>query len=97
MRTIEQLMTVAQNTQRPELLDYIAWDVAVPAMASIYGTPNSWISTPEAVQAMMKQRQQQAQQQQAIQAAPAAAGIIKATQGQPPPQSGGQPPPATPQ
>lgn len=78
MRTIEQLMAVAQNTQRPELLDYINWDIAVPQMAAIYGTPAAWIATPQDVQRMKQARAQQAQQQQMIQAAPAMAGVMKA-------------------
>ena len=90
MRTIEQLMTVAQNTQNPALLDYVNWDVAAPQMAAIYGTPNSWINTKEDIDKIRQQRSQQMQQQQQIQALPAAAGLMKAM-----PQGGkGQPPPA---
>jgi len=87
MRTIEQLMTVAQNTQNPALLDYINWDMAAPQMAAIYGTPNSWINTKEDIDKIRQQRSQQMQQQQQIQALPAAAGFMKAM-----PQKGGQGP-----
>lgn len=78
MRTIEQLMTVAQNTQNPALLDYINWDMAAPQMAAIYGTPNSWINTKEDIAKIRQARGQQMQQQQMIQAAPAVAGLAKA-------------------
>lgn len=88
MRTIEQLMTVAQNTQNPALLDYINWDEAAPQMAAIYGTPNSWINTKEDIAKIRQSRQQQTQQQQLVQAAPAVAGVMKAM------PSGGQPPPS---
>ena len=84
MRTIEQLMTVSQNTQNPALLDYINWDMAAPQMAAIYGTPNSWINKKEDIDKIRQARQQQMQMQQAIQAAPAMAGVMKAMpEGQP--------------
>lgn len=82
MRTVESLMTVAQNLQQPELLDYINWDVAAPQIAEINGTPASWINTQQDIQAIRQQRSQQVQQQQAIQAAPAAAAMMKAGKGQ---------------
>lgn len=82
MRTVESLMTVAQNLQQPELLDYINWDVAAPQIAEINGTPGSWINTQQDIQAIRQQRGQQQQQQQAIQAAPAAAAMMKAGKGQ---------------
>ncbi len=92
MRTIEQLMTVAQNTQNPALLDYVNWDVAAPQMAAIYGTPNSWINTKADIDKIRQQRQKQMQAQQAIQALPAVAGAMKAMPQNG--QGGGQPPQA---
>lgn len=82
MRTVESLMTVAQNLQQPELLDYINWDVAAPQIAEINGTPSSWINTQQDIQKIRQQRSQQMDTQNAIQAAPAAAAMIKAGQGQ---------------
>ncbi len=84
MRTIESLMTVAQATQNPGLLDYIKWDVAAPQIADINGTPASWINDQKAVNEIRQQRQKQMQQQQAVQAAPAVAGMAKAVGGLPP-------------
>jgi hypothetical protein len=78
MRTVEQLMTVSQATQNPELLDYINWDDAVPEIAKIYGTPAGWLRDKKDIDKIRQARQQQMQQQQAIQAAPAAAGLAKA-------------------
>lgn len=89
MRTIEQLMTVSQATQNPALMDYIDWDKAAPAMAAIYGTPNSWINSKEDIAKIRQARAQQQQVQQAIQAAPAIAGLAKAV-----PSGGGTPPTA---
>jgi hypothetical protein len=84
MRTIESLMTVAQATNNPGLLDYIKWDKVAPAMAEINGTPASWINDQKDVNKIRVQRQQQQQQQQAIQAAPAVAGLAKSAAGMPP-------------
>lgn len=89
MRTVQQLMDVAQNTQNPALMDYVNWDIAAPQMAAIYGTPNSWINNKEDIARIRQARQQQNQQQQMIQAAPAVAGVMKAM---PPGAGGGQPP-----
>ncbi len=82
LRTVESLMTVAQNLQQPELLDYINWDVAAPQIAEINGTPASWINTEQDIQKIRQQRGQQQQQQNAIQAAPAAAAMMKVQKGQ---------------
>lgn len=86
MRTVEQIQEVSVQTQNPALMDYINWDVAVPQMAAIYGTPNSWINSKEDIAKIRQARQQQMQVQQAIQAAPAIAGVAKAM----PPGSQGQ-------
>lgn len=81
MRTVEALMTVAQATQDPSKLDYINFDVAAPEIASINGTPDSWINTAEDIAKIRQMRQKQIEIQQAIQAAPAAAAVIKAKGG----------------
>ena len=77
-RTVEQLMTVAQATQNPSLMDYINWDIAAPQMALIYGTPASWINTKEDIAKIRQARQKEAQDQKTIQALPALAGAAKA-------------------
>ncbi len=78
MRTVQELMSVAQATGDPSKLDYINWDVAAPAIADIHGTPSPWINSPEQIAEIRKARAQQQQQEQAIQAAPAIAGLAKA-------------------
>lgn len=78
LRTVESLMSVAQATQNPSLLDYINWDVAAPQIADINGTPAAWINTKDDIDAIRQSRSQQMQQQQMIQAAPAAAAMVKA-------------------
>lgn len=78
MRTVEALMTVATTAQRPELLDYINFDEAAPAIAQINGTPDSWINSPEDIQRIRQGRQKSIDTQTAIQAAPAIAGVVKA-------------------
>jgi hypothetical protein len=78
VRTIEVLLNVAAQTQDPSKLFFINWDQAVPQIAEIYGTPSTWLNTPEAVAQMKQALGQQQQAQMAIQAAPAAAGLMKA-------------------
>ena len=78
MRTVEQLLNVANVMQDPSLLDYINWDVAAPQLADINGTPSSWINDAETIQLKRQQRAQAQQQQQTLDAMPAAAGIAKA-------------------
>ncbi len=77
-RTIEMLVNVAQQTGDSSKLMYINWEVAVPEIAQINGTPSSWLNSPEVVQKMQEAMQKEKQIQTAIQAAPAAAGIMKA-------------------
>ena len=78
MRTVQQLMEVSVQTQNPSLLDYINWDVAAPEIADIYGTPSTWLNSPETIAAIRQARSKQIEQQQMIDAAPAAAGLAKA-------------------
>lgn len=78
VRTIEVLLNAAQITQDPSKLYYINWDKAAPEIAEIYGTPSTWLNTPETVQKMKAQQAKQQQQQQMVEAAPAAAGMLKA-------------------
>lgn len=78
MRTVEQLLNVANTMQDPSMLDYINWDIAAPQLADINGTPSSWINTQDTVMQKRQARARQMQEQQQIDAAPAAAGIMKA-------------------
>jgi hypothetical protein len=79
MRTVENALAVVNVTQNPEPLDYFNWDVIIPEVASIQGTPERWMRSMEQVQGIRQGRAQQMQEQQAIQAAPAVAGLMKAS------------------
>lgn len=79
IRTIETLINYATQTGDSSPLDVINMDIAAPQIAEIYGTPSTWISSPERIAGIREQRAKQQQAQMAIEAAPAAAGIIKAT------------------
>jgi hypothetical protein len=77
-RTIETLMNLATATQDPSYLFYIDFDIAAPIIASINGTPASWIRSKDDVAKLKAAHAKQQQMQQAIQAAPALAGAAKA-------------------
>jgi len=78
MRTIESALQIVQVTQNPEPLDFFNWDVVIPEVASINGTPLAWMRTLDQVKIIRNQRSQDAQINQAITAAPGAAAMIKA-------------------
>lgn len=78
MRSIEMSLNVAAQTQDPSILFYYNWDVIVPQVSEIQGTPSTWMNSPETVQKMKAAQAQQQQTQQMIEAAPAAAGLLKA-------------------
>lgn len=78
MRTIEMATNIVQVTQDPEPLDAFDFDVIIPDVAMIQGTPESWMADPQKVAAKRAARAQAQQQQQQIQAAPAAAAMMKA-------------------
>jgi hypothetical protein len=77
-RTVQTLMELAQATQDPSYLYYIDFDIAAPIIASINGTPPSWIRSKEDVQKLKQMLAQQKQQEQVVAAAPAVAGVVKA-------------------
>jgi len=77
-RTVQTLMELAQATQDPSYLFYIDFDIAAPIIASINGTPASWIRSKDDVAKLKEEHAKQQKIQQAIQAAPAAAGVMKA-------------------
>ena len=79
MRTVENALAVVNVTQNPEPLDYFNWDVIIPEVASIQGTPERWMRSMQEVQGIRQGRAQQQQAEQVIQAAPAAASMMKAT------------------
>ncbi len=77
-RSLQNTVEIATQTQRPDLMDYYNFDVIIPEMSAIGGTPARWMNSEQAVAAVRKARDQQAQVQQAIQAAPGAAAMMKA-------------------
>lgn len=79
MRTVENALAVVNVTQNPEPLDYFNWDVIIPEVASIQGTPERWMRSMQEVQGIRQGRAQQQEMQQTIQAAPAAAAMMKAS------------------
>ena len=78
MRTMEQLLNIANITQDPTPLFYLNLDIVAPQLAEINGTPSTWINSPEKVKQMKAALAEQKQQQTMIEAAPAAAGMMKA-------------------
>ena len=78
VRTLEIATNViAVDPTKTEMLDWLNFDIAMPALMDINAMPASWQNTWQAVQAIRKDRSQQMQTQQAIQAAPAAANLMK--------------------
>ena len=81
MRSYDTAMQVAAATGDPSMLDWHDVDAATPELMDIYGSPVTWIRSPEAVQKIRDQRAQQQQQQQQTDNAPAAASVMKTMQG----------------
>lgn len=77
-RTIEMAISVAAQTGNPEPLDHFDWDVIMPEIAEISGTPTRWLRSMDVIQKLRAGRAQAAQQQNQVNAAPAAAALIKA-------------------
>lgn len=98
LRTVENVKEIVAITQDPSPLDNFSFDRAVPAIAEIQSTPESWMATPEEIQAKRQSRAQAQQQQAQIQALPAQAAMLKAQAaagqgggGQSPVEQAGQP------
>lgn len=79
MRTVELALQLATQTGDMSHLDHFNFDVMIPAVSDINGTPSTWINEKKQIQVIRQQRAQQQQQQQMIEAAPAVAGLAKAT------------------
>lgn len=77
-RTMEIVTGIVNITQDPSPLDNFNMDVASRETADIQAVPETWMASPDEVQAKREQRQQMMDQQQEIQAAPAAAAMMKA-------------------
>lgn len=78
MRTIDTTINIVNITGDPEPLDNFDFDVIIPEMADIQGTPASWMASMDKIQARRQQRAQTQQMQMQIQAAPGAAAMMKA-------------------
>ena len=78
LRTVESFIQYSQATGDPSVLDWINFDIAGPAIASINAVPDSWIRDEKQIQQIRQNRAKQQQVQQAIQAAPAVSGLVKA-------------------
>ena len=77
MRTVELALQLATQTQDMSYLDHFNFDVMIPAVSDINGTPSTWLNDKKQIQAVRQARSQQQQQQQMIEAAPAVAGLAK--------------------
>lgn len=77
MRTVQSALEIVNVTQNPEPLDHFNWDVIVPEVSDINGTPLRWMRSLDEVQAIRQNRAQQQEQEQAIQAAPSAVALAK--------------------
>lgn len=78
MRTVELALNLATQTQDLSHLDHFNFDVMIPAVSDINGTPSTWINDKKTIQAIRLARSKQQQQQMMVEAAPAAAGMVKA-------------------
>lgn len=83
MRWVEVGLKFANESQRPEVLDWVDVDTAYPDLADIMAVKPKWISSIDTVKTIRANRAEAMQKQQMIDAAPAAAGILKATGGKP--------------
>jgi len=78
LRTVESALEVAGQMQDPSILDPFNFKVAIPAIADIQSVPESWMSSPDEIEAKGQARAKAAQQQQQVQALPAQAAMMKA-------------------
>ena len=78
IRSVEVAKEVVNITQDPSYLDPFDFDIAMPQIAEINGTPASWMASDDKIAAKRKQRADAQDRQEKIQAAPAAAAMMKA-------------------
>jgi hypothetical protein len=97
LRTVESAIQIAGATGDSSVFDPFSFERAFPEIARIQDVPESWMASPEEIQAKAKNRADQQQQQQQLQAMPAQAAMLKAQAavqkngGGLPPQPPGQP------
>lgn len=78
LRTVESALEVASQTGDPSHVDAFAFKRAWPAIADIQSVPESWMASPDEMDALVQARAQAKQQEQQIQAMPAQAAMLKA-------------------
>lgn len=78
IRTVETVKELVAITGDRKLLSPFNWDVAIPAIADINGTPESWMNDQQTIAQLNGDIDKQLAQQQRVQAAPAAAAMMKA-------------------
>jgi hypothetical protein len=85
MRALGNAAEYTKLTGDLEPLDHFNFDVAMPAILDIHGTPTAWVRSMEEIQARRDGRAKAAEQQQLVDAAPAIASVMKANpqQGKP--------------
>lgn len=77
MRTIDWATEKAVALQRPDMLDVVNWETALPELLENQNTPLRWINSQERLKALQEQRAKMAQQQQMAEMAPAASNVMK--------------------
>lgn len=77
MQTVDWATEKAAAIGRPDILDPVNWETAIPELLENRNVPLRWINSPDKVAALAQQRAQQAQQQQMVEAAPAASAVLK--------------------
>jgi len=77
LRSLDTASNYAKMTGDPAPLDWFNFDVAMPEILDIHGSPTEWTNDMAAVQAKREERAQQAQQKQMVDAAPAMASVMK--------------------
>lgn len=82
MEFANTLQAVAQ--MKPDVVDWVDWDRAIPGLAKNYGTSSAWINSERNVKAMRQQRAQQMAAQQQLAAAESATKSAKQLGGAPP-------------
>lgn len=77
MQTVDWATEKAAAIGRPEILDPVNWEVAIPELLENRNVPLRWINSQDKIAALAQGRAQAAQQQQMIEAAPAASAMVK--------------------
>jgi hypothetical protein len=78
LRTVESALEVAGQTGDPSHMDPFAFKRAWPAIADIQSVPESWMASPDEMDALVQARAKAKQQEQDVQALPAQAAMLKA-------------------